>query len=732
MIKKFFAIFIIAFWLVWSVKAYDNSTSLTDYYWSKLEAQSSYFYSKLDAALTAYDAKLTRYSSDKKMGWYGDLSKKVLLMWDKLFTNQISEIEERCWVDLRSKQESDLAFWNLEELYIVKPGDCEEKIEKKYKTTWIAINYLYFYFNDKKRSYELDSLWSIITVIWNGNLNEKDENTENKIPSVNFKEKASLEGEYNLEIVWTDEDWYITSYYYEIYFNSSLISTGNTKDIKVLLNKTWTYEIKMYAYDNKWDSWEYIHTKEYVAPENWNDPEPEAKIWWFKVELSKWTKSNYYNISVKALDETWAYLENYTGSILVFSDSDTNAIFSENLGDNNYVFKDHDDGRVLFNNSVKFSKNWLHDISVYDIESEGSFWKDEIEVVLDPGLSIESNSYDDHILLGNTDDVEIASFDLDVDWSSLNIKEIVLENQLWENNSDNIISSAKLVLWTTVLDLAVPVNGEILFQTNWLELNPWSEKKLKVLVDLKEITNNTNIEINYWLRDLDLELLESGDDLNNIEINWENVELKVESRNEAIIDSDTFYVRNSTVSVISEDLENTEISEWENEIYNMKISADTRWSIELWLVSFSIDWVLWWTQLDTVSDTCFINSQIWWSICDFSLYIDWQKLELDESKINMSSENNLNIINFILEWNEKSIVKAWNVKSISLKASITWVINDDNIKINLLWDSEMNYWSFSDLSWTNNNFIFSDLNSWFNWFWIDWLSNALESILATD
>lgn len=103
----------------------------------------------------------------------------------------------------------------------------------------------------------------------------------------------------------------------------------------------------------------------------------------FTLEVNKDTTKvgEAIDLTVKAVDKDNNVINNYMGSILIFSESDTNAEFpGTTIKDNTYKFTAADQGKVKFENAIKFSMNGKQDISVYDSENDTILGKTEVTV----------------------------------------------------------------------------------------------------------------------------------------------------------------------------------------------------------------------------------------------------------------------------------------------------------------------------------------------------------------
>ncbi len=86
------------------------------------------------------------------------------------------------------------------------------------------------------------------------------------------------------------------------------------------------------------------------------------------------------DLTVKAVDKDGETITEYDGDILVFSESDPEADFPNELAENSYQFTAADEGEVKFENAVSFRNEWLQDIYVYDLNDENVLWVTEIEI----------------------------------------------------------------------------------------------------------------------------------------------------------------------------------------------------------------------------------------------------------------------------------------------------------------------------------------------------------------
>lgn len=86
------------------------------------------------------------------------------------------------------------------------------------------------------------------------------------------------------------------------------------------------------------------------------------------------------DITISAVDKNSETITDYTGDILVFSESDVEAEFPTVLSENSYSFTSADEWSVKFENAVKFNNSWVQDLYVYDLNDENILWIAEITI----------------------------------------------------------------------------------------------------------------------------------------------------------------------------------------------------------------------------------------------------------------------------------------------------------------------------------------------------------------
>lgn len=86
------------------------------------------------------------------------------------------------------------------------------------------------------------------------------------------------------------------------------------------------------------------------------------------------------DITIEALDKSNETVTDYVWTIIVFSESDKEAEFPNELEENTYEFKTSDQGKVKFENAVKFKNAWKQSIHVYDLNDDSIMWMAEVDI----------------------------------------------------------------------------------------------------------------------------------------------------------------------------------------------------------------------------------------------------------------------------------------------------------------------------------------------------------------
>ena len=161
------------------------------------------------------------------------------------------------------------------------------------------------------------------------------------------------------------------------------------------------------------------------------------------------------DLTIEAVDKDNNVIKDYEWTVLIFSESDKQAEFPKTIEENSYTFSKSDEWSVKFENAIKFTKPWKHDIHVYDLndQTDSIFWLAEIEV----SEETKEEKIDIEILTPPTG-TTIGSKKINISWKSkknYQIK-IVLNNKeeiLTTTNKDWIFEKeiSNLENWENVI-----------------------------------------------------------------------------------------------------------------------------------------------------------------------------------------------------------------------------------------------------------------------------------------
>lgn len=86
------------------------------------------------------------------------------------------------------------------------------------------------------------------------------------------------------------------------------------------------------------------------------------------------------DLTIEAADKNDVTVKDYTGTILIFSESDADAELPSALDQNTYAFMTSDQWVVKFENAVTFSQEGLQNIYIYDLDDETIIGLGEVNV----------------------------------------------------------------------------------------------------------------------------------------------------------------------------------------------------------------------------------------------------------------------------------------------------------------------------------------------------------------
>ncbi|NVP17582.1 hypothetical protein HUU51_02585 [Candidatus Gracilibacteria bacterium] len=110
------------------------------------------------------------------------------------------------------------------------------------------------------------------------------------------------------------------------------------------------------------------------------------------------------DLTIEAVDKNSVTVNDYNGVVLIFSESDPEAELPIVLEENTYTFKAADQGKIVFENAVKFFKEGKQNIHVYDFNDDNIFGIGEATITKDQSsekLNIEILSPENGLTVGN-------------------------------------------------------------------------------------------------------------------------------------------------------------------------------------------------------------------------------------------------------------------------------------------------------------------------------------------
>ena len=189
------------------------------------------------------------------------------------------------------------------------------------------------------------------------------------------------------------------------------------------------------------------------------------------------------DLTIEAVDKSDNIVKDYEWTVLIFSESDREAEFPNQLEDNSYTFKKSDEWIVKFENSVKFKNKWTNDIHVYDLDdqTDSLMWTAEIEI---------------------TDKVVVKKVDISIlspeTWLTIWKKSVVVSWKTAKNHQVKIVLNWKKEILTTSDENWV-FEKEVVWLLDWknvikASVLDWDDKELWVSKDIN-LTINSNLPI---------------------------------------------------------------------------------------------------------------------------------------------------------------------------------------------------------------------------------------------
>lgn len=231
---------------------------------------------------------------------------------------------------------------------------------------------------------------------------------------------------------------------------------------------------------------------------------------------------NYIDLTIKALDRNDNIVTDYAGEVVIISDTDVNVELPSSISENLFEFDPANKWVAKFENGLKFSSVWTHDLYVYDSEDTNILGLAEIEVT----EATEIQNVDNRIITPN-DNSTVWNDTVIINWTTIKNHTVKItlnnENQIttqsnsdglyeaeitWLVNWNNLIKASTLnaegnKIWdsqiiTVVSDTSLP--ELISFEATPAEVNTGDEITFKViseedLTEVKVIFNDAIIRL---------------------------------------------------------------------------------------------------------------------------------------------------------------------------------------------------------------------------------------------
>ncbi len=86
------------------------------------------------------------------------------------------------------------------------------------------------------------------------------------------------------------------------------------------------------------------------------------------------------DLTIKAVDKNNNKILDYKWTILIFSETDPEAVLPNSIEENSYIFSASDQWERKFENWVIFKSAWKHDIHIFDLNDDRIYWIAEAEI----------------------------------------------------------------------------------------------------------------------------------------------------------------------------------------------------------------------------------------------------------------------------------------------------------------------------------------------------------------
>lgn len=276
--------------------------------------------------------------------------------------------------------------------------------------------------------------------------------------------------------------------------------------------------------------------------------------WWidhFEVILNPKTANIWeaVDLTIKAVDKNNVTVTDYNWTIVIFSETDQEAILPRWLEDNTYSFVSSDQWEIKFENAVIFNNSWNQDLYVYDLDDDTVLWVWEISITKQS--TKQENT--EISILSPENGLVIWNDYINISWTTQK-----------NHNINIIINDSKTIKITS--------NDQWTFETKISNLSDWKNKiKAQILdSDSKVIWESSVVEI---------EVNSNQPSLKNIQVSPESVEIESSYNIELITNS---LVANASVIINDNVIELDKESEW---IFKKSVySPSKEWNYSIWVI----------------------------------------------------------------------------------------------------------------------------------------------------
>ncbi len=359
------------------------------------------------------------------------------------------------------------------------------------------------------------------------------------------------------------------------------------------------------------------------------------------------------DLSIDAVDKNNETVLDYKWTILIFSETDPEAILPSALEENTYTFKASDQWMIKFENWVIFKKAWLEDIHIYDLDDDTIYWIAEAQISEDTTIKNLDIS-----IASPEDWVTIWQNSVSVSWltqKNYKVKIVVNWKDEFQTASNDEWVYEKTV--DTLIDWENTIKA-IVIDADWNEV--WESKEIKIKVESD----------NLWIKSVKV-----NPDSVNPESSYEVEVIANPSLPEvSIVVDDTITKLNETSEWVYTEKLLSPKNPWTYKV-DVKIKDDLgHEKTELWASSVTVielksaPVALWntWTTVSTGAVDC-------WENIDYK--ITWLKL------VELKTKS-------ILTWDKIDWVDSYNIykKLEDWKFELVENVTDSRFEVEITWD----------------------------------------------